>query len=1504
MSEIVIGGNTLNDKVIQEKKEYYSLSHPQYRIWTTEQIFRGYAVNNLGGLVFIDGDINYEKLKQMIKLLIRNNVSLNLRFSEQNTEPKQYLFYDETYNVSYKDVSMYRNPQNEMRERTKESMKKVFHIMNSNLYEFHLYKLSDSKCAIFAKFHHLICDGWSINIFSQQLEHIYEMLMDNQEVSVNSYSYLNYLHKEENYCNSKRFVSDKEFWNRKYQAIPESLQSVQNDILCESNRIMFCLTGKETKLIHQFMAENNISLNTLSIACMALYLKKTINTRDITIGIPVYNRSGKMKYSVGMFTSTVPLRLYIEKGMKLVDFISYVDKQLKECLYHSMYPYNLLIKDIKERGENCNHLYNISVNYYNTKLTHGLFGNHVTFEELQSGDLAFELQLVINEWDEENKITLSFDYRVSQFSSEKINRMYKAIHHLLCSLHKNSHKYLEDISLFSEIEQDKLLYQFNDTAAVYPKEKMIMDIIKEKMVEQPTKIALEKDGQVITYSELHQKVNSLAYHLRNKGIQRNDRVCLITSHSFETIIGILAILKAGGTYIPIDEHYPIQRIAAVIEDSHAKMILTNLDHIQADKFDIEVMNLLAYEFNKEADMLTCISAPDDIAYIIYTSGSTGKPKGVMISHRALVNYIWWAKKVYGIGNDDAFALYSSVSFDLTVTSIFTPLVAGIKMVIYDSNDSEFVLYRILRENKVTIIKLTPAHLSLLTEYEYHDSKVRVLIVGGDNLKVSLSKKIQDNFGSELLIYNEYGPTEATVGCMIHKYDVKKDTGASVPIGIPAHNVQLYILDENLKLSHYDSVGELYISGDGVAAGYVNLEQLTKDKFIQNPFIPNQVMYRTGDLCRYREDGLIEYIGRIDNQIKINGFRIELNEIEHCLTQIDGIKDAVVLTSKTKKGVNFLCAYLILSKKLDEDVIKRHLRDVMPEYMLPKAYIYMKKFPFNSNGKIDIGKFPIYEDKEEDIVVQAETQMEKVLISVVQQVLETENIGINQNYFNKGGDSIKAIQTVTRLREMGYELKVRDILTNPIIRDIAKCIKPTNEKKSINQEKEEGEIPFTPIIQWFLEEQDIINKNYWNQSVLLELDNVVSYEMIEVAITVLIQHHDILRLCFDSKENRIFYKNEYYDSVKAVFRKNLQCNSKEEIQEKLIELCEEFKSTIDLENDICFKALWIDLEQGNNQLLITANHLLVDGVSWRILIEDLTRLLMQQSRNESMNLPAKTSSYKNWAEHLKVNVANYVPKQFDFWNACDNVITSYTQQEKHHWSMLEKTMSGEVTRQILLFNAHDVRIEQDEILLIALGLALQEIYAMEEKVVIDVEGHGREEIFDDIDLTRTVGWFTIHYPVMMTLSQSDLKDRIILLKEEIRRSKKHAFEYSILKFNRKLDDNGNRKIRFNYMGNMSNGLKEDMFTLSKYKHGKEYCSSNGIGCSLEINAMIVNKKLAIQVHYNDFIISPEEAQELADTFFNKIHDVLEVTSGEKASISSPSDYEEVSLSMDEFDMLFQ
>ncbi|WP_156524433.1 non-ribosomal peptide synthetase, partial [Bacillus siamensis] len=540
--------------------------------------------------------------------------------------------------------------------------------------------------------------------------------------------------------------------------------------------------------------------------------------------------------------------------------------------------------------------------------------------------------------------------------------------------------------------------------------------------------------ETLTYRELNERSNQIARLLLKKGVQPETIVGIMADRSPEMIAGMIGILKTGAAYLPIDPDYPERRIKYLLEDSRTNLILTNRD--DSRKYNVETV-FLKGDFDKYSiENIDINRNPLKHAYVIYTSGSTGKPKGTMITQKGLVNYIYWANKTYVKGDALDFALYSSISFDLTVTSIFTPLISGNKIVVYRNDENEPLIRKVFKDKKAGIVKLTPSHLSLIKDLDNNSSSIKRLIIGGEDLKSDLALKISESFNHDIEIYNEYGPTEATVGCMIYKYDTQRDKAASIPIGRPADNVQIHILNDKQEILPIGVVGELYISGDGLADGYLNKPDLTNERFILNT--AGQRMYRTGDLARKLPDRNIEFLGRIDHQVKIRGYRIELGEIEREIEKSGKVKESVVV-AKADGDNQYLCAYVTLKNGAEIAEIRNFLSYELPEYMMPSAFVSLEEIPLTTNGKVDITALPDrHEGSDSGNCYEAPSNdLETMLTAIWEEILDIKNISVNTNLFEIGANSLNVMTFVSKLySKMNFRIPFKDVFQKPTIRTLS------------------------------------------------------------------------------------------------------------------------------------------------------------------------------------------------------------------------------------------------------------------------------------------------------------------------------------------------------------------------------------------------------------------------------------------------------------------------------------
>ena len=618
---------------------------------------------------------------------------------------------------------------------------------------------------------------------------------------------------------------------------------------------------------------------------------------------------------------------------------------------------------------------------------------------------------------------------------------------------------------------------FNDSASPYPSDKTIIDLFERQVLAAPDAEAIRCDGHSLTYSELNERANQVAWHLLSLGTQPEHLIALRMDRSIAVVCAILGILKAGAAYVPIDPSNPIKRVEYILRQiREANQGTTPLlvagmgqaEGLSPDAAQVVTIppDLAGWE-RFERSNPERLTAPGRLAYIIYTSGSTGEPKGVMIEHQSLVNYIWWAKRSYVSGEGLAWPLFSSLAFDLTVTSIFTPLVSGGRIVVYhdDSWSHGTLLLKVIEDKAVNVMKLTPAHLAMIKDMDLQSMDLRVLIVGGEDLKTDLARAITRQAGGPIRIYNEYGPTEATVGCMIHRFDVDHDQTLSVPIGVPAANMNVFVLDDAFRPVPPGVIGQMFLAGDGLARGYLNRADLTQQRFITIPdprglregrpggtAEPKLLrVYQTGDLARWTEDGRLIFLGRSDHQVKIGGARIELGEIEARLQQHPDIRDCVVTVVQPSGGppgaddapVNRLAAYFVSDQALAAPELRSYVASVLPEYMIPSYFIRLPKLPLTVNGKFDRAALPVPDSDRPDVsatYAEQRSGTEEQVTDIWKEALKLSKVGIHDDFFELGGKSLPAIRILMQIkRTFGVEVQVSSFFANPTIAQLAELI---------------------------------------------------------------------------------------------------------------------------------------------------------------------------------------------------------------------------------------------------------------------------------------------------------------------------------------------------------------------------------------------------------------------------------------------------------------------------------
>ncbi|MCP4157998.1 MAG: amino acid adenylation domain-containing protein, partial [bacterium] len=921
----------------------------------------------------------------------------------------------------------------------------------------------------------------------------------------------------------------------------------------------------------------------------------------------------------------------------------------------------------------------------------------------------------------------------------------------------------------------------------------------------------------ITYMELDRRADVLARYLQSKGLAPGTIAAVMMEPSVGLIVGLLGILKAGGAYLPIAPASPPERINYMLADSNTKMVLTDkaantTKAVKTTPISPEHKNGIidismadgTVPFDVSSEVPLAGVKPAGPSYVIYTSGSTGTPKGVLISHRNVVVYICGSRERLNLEPDDTRIQTSAVTFDHFVEEVYPILSSGGKLLIVSPEDTRDIsrLAELITRYRITVMSTTPAVLKQLSRYPL-SRYLRQLITGGDALKhediVGITGRIP--------LFNYYGPTEATVSATFyscrHK-DIDKTT-QTVPIGKPMANYRIYILDRCENAVPIGVKGQLYIAGDAVAIGYLNNPELTAARFVkagwqyavgsrqeekqktkkdrsqktqkdteiketkeERTLITGNTLYRTGDLGRWLPDGNIEFLGRIDDQVKIRGFRIELGEIETRLLTHPEIKEATVIARQSKDGDNFLCAYYVgKSNRQPQTSLKDYLSQFLPHYMVPVVFIKLQKIPLTPNGKIDRKALPAPEIKSGSDYEAPVGLVEETLTTLWQQVLNVDRLSVNDNFFNLGGDSIKTIQIASRLRKYNLKLDVKELFAHQTIKQLAPHIKKINRISL--QDTVEGTLPLTPIQQWFFQ-STFTGNHHFNQSVLLYRKEGFHQSIVERIFTKIIRHHDALRMVYTThtsdtanttgtettatniQQNRGINGELFH--LEIIDLKKLEKNIKKKIAMESTRI----QAGINLQTGPLVKLGLFKTTTGDH-LLIVIHHLVVDGISWRILLEDIQTCLKQAHQGEPLLLPDKTDSFKYWSEKMTQYAAGkYGKKLFkerEYWETVekteikplpvDREIGKDKQQRKYCDNVtinLDKTETENLLKKVN--RAYSTEI--NDILLTALAMALKEWNQME-KILINLEGHGRETIIEDVDINRTVGWFTSQYPVL-------------------------------------------------------------------------------------------------------------------------------------------------------------
>ncbi|MGI2903868.1 amino acid adenylation domain-containing protein [Tolypothrix sp. VBCCA 56010] len=1499
-------------------EEIYTLSPVQETVLADNMQGCGQLICEVLGL-------NVEKLKQAWQLTVDQQSVLRTLFVGKNLErPRQVVIKQLKVAIFKQDWSSLSLRETVLKlDNFLESEREQLFRSSSTvpLARLSVCRMSEQVYQVILTYHHLILDKHSCylllnEIFANYQEGDRPTNLQLKESLVFK-DYINWLKKQDK---SKAEV----FW--------KSLKGVSAPTPLVIEQYLGGASGtcdrQHLKIPATVVSRCQLSLNILVQGAYALLLSRYTGEEEVVFGIQVAGRPEALQGSksmLGAFENIVPIRVRVCPDVSVSSWLQELQAQQVNL---QQYEYNS-IQQIRDWSNINLPIFSSYVGFedsHEQALMRSQYGS-ISVSNIKSWSEKNYAIAITARSDKEKELTLEIIYDRARFESGSIARLLGHLQTLIASMVTEPEKCLAKLPLLTEQEQQQLT-KWNNTKTDYPQDKCIHQLIEAQAEQTPEQVAVVFEDKQLTYQELNQRANQLAHYLQAMGVGPDVLVGICVERSLEMVVGILGILKAGGAYIPIDPSYPLDRISFILEDAQPPVLLTQ-EHLEAELpahwgqvicLDSEWEEIADSPEDSPSSNITA----ENLVYAIYTSGSTGKPKGVLVTHQNLVHSTsnrW----TYYQEPPQSFLLLSSFAFDSSVAGIFWTLCQGGTLVLppQQFQFEPLQLATLIAQHQVSYLLSIPSLYAVILEQASPQQLegLQAAIVAGEPCPGKLIEQHRLSL-PDCGLFNEYGPTEGTVWSSVYNCQDWQQK-QSVPIGCPIANTQIYILDRHLQPVPIGIKGEMYIGGAGIARGYLNRPELTQSKFIADPFSdePDARLYKTGDLARYRDDGNIEFLGRIDEQVKIRGFRIELGEIEAVLGQHQGVKETAVIVREDEDRQR-LIAYIV---PLDSDevptasVLRDFLKRKLTEYMVPATFVSLEVMPLTPNGKIDRRALPTPQDvtSSTDVDFAApRTPQEKCLAAIWSELLRRKQVSIHDNFFELGGDSIVSIQMIARANQAGLILNPKQLFEYQTIAKLA-ALAGSTISTIAEQGIITGVMPLTPIQHWFWE-QNLPEPHHFNQSILLEVSSKPKPELLKQAVQQLLVHHDALRL-----RNALPGQQAIAPVDDIPFEViNLSDISAEKQPEAIASSATEIQASLNLATGPIMRVVLFKLgEDRRDRLFLVIHHLAVDGISWRILLEDLNSAYQQGDRRETIQLPPKTTSFQDWAYRLiEYAQSATVLKELDYWKQqyisdVTAMPVDFPDGKENNTVASSQTVSVSLSVEqtcVLLQevpSAYNTQI--NDVLLTALAQSFAK-WTDASGLFVELEGHGREQLWEDVDLSRTVGWFTSRFPVMLQLGETVNQpgEALKIIKEQLRNVPAKGIGYGILRYlnsdttiREQLKNQIQPEVSFNYLGQFDSLQSESIFLgFAQEDTGLIQSASGKRRYLLELNGLVVEGKFQLDWTYSENIHKKTTIENLANDFIKALNSLIEHCVSPDTGSYTPSDFPDVALSQSELDNL--
>ncbi|MGE8408413.1 MAG: amino acid adenylation domain-containing protein, partial [Pseudomonas sp.] len=1497
------------------------LSYAQQRMLFLWQMEPDNSAYNVPMAVRLSGPLNEAALAAALQQLLQRHETLRTRFVSVDGEFHQEIL--EQVPVALEVVTVSAAPGEDLESTLKtlveEELQAPFDLLSGTLLRARLFRLGAAEHVLTLCMHHVVSDGWSGQLLVREFVQFYQARLDGSAAALPALpiQYADYAIWQRAWLEAGEGERQLQYWKQQLgdeqPVLDLPLDHERPARPSHRGAVVRADVPEHLALQLKTLARNHgVTLFMLTLAAVAVVLSRYSGQADIRIGAPNAGRTrNELEGLIGFFINTQVLRVQVDERQTFAQLLDQVKQVVSGAQSHQELPFEHLVDALApERNLGHNPLFQFKINQQvftadeGDASTRGNAG--LTVDKYAFGATDARFDLAYDFIDTPTGLRGYFIYATDLFEAATIERIVASLHAVLANLVAHSG---DAIQAWPEV----VAVQADATTAVAGSD--FLALWQRGLRAGRGKTALRAGEQVLDYDQLETQANQLAHYLRGRGVVAGNTVALCQERSIEWVVSLLAVLKLGAVYLPLDTRQPLERLQQLSRDSGAVLLIHAAEFDQAGALDgcptLAWDTSLWAACDQQAPALQL--DPQQAAYIIYTSGSSGQPKGVVISHGALASYLLGVEQRLALSDEASMAMVSTVAADLGHTLLFGALATGRTLHLLSHEHAfdpdRFAAY--MAEHRVEVLKIVPSHLQgLLQAANAADVlPAELLILGGEVSSWALVEQVR-RLKPGCRILNHYGPTETTVGILAHEVAGRLEACRSVPVGTPLGQGTAQVLDAWLNPVAERVAGELYLGGPALAQGYLGQPGLTAERFV--PAAGGQRRYRAGDRAR-RVDGALEYLGRADDQVKIRGYRVEPGEVGQLLRALPGVAEAVVLalpldSDDARLQLVGYCA-AASGVTLHGESLRQQLAASLPEYLVPAQVILLERLPLTANGKLDKRALP-----KPGALKQSYTapvgEIEEKLAAIWADVLKLERVGSTDNFFELGGDSILSLQIIARAKRQGLKLSPKQLFEKQTIGQLASVAKLIEKKTAAAVvEQISGELPLLPIQARFFDTA-IPERQHWNQAVMLTPTRALEAAHLQRALHALVEQHDALRLRFEQADGSWRARFAALDSGDLLWVRELPDSA------GLSELANLAQRSLDLHNGPLLRAVLVNLGGGEQRLLLVIHHLVVDGVSWRVLLEDLQQAYAALADGKPLALPGKSSGLKAWAEKLHGYAGSAaLAQELDYWQAqlreasdqlpCDHAEGS---QQRQHSASVSTHLDAELTRKLLQQAPAAYRTQINDLLLTALARVITR-WTGQQHALIRLEGHGREDLFDDLDLSRTVGWFSNLFPLRLTPA-SQIGESIKAIKEQLRAVPNKGIGYGVLRYlgsasvRQSLGDLAQGAIVFNYLGQFDGSFaaSDALFAPSSESAGDSQDAAAPLAALLSINGQVYGGELDLSWSFSREVFATETIQRLADEYASELRQLIAHCGREDVAGMTPSDFPLVSLSQAQLDHL--